>query len=340
MKHIKKKVFIFSLMLLVMGCSQEDDDLLQPIVDSASLKQSYYMHESDSNQPQWLQNEIAASPYLIVYQSENKHGLYLLEYPEKGYFKQYDEGILQEVKSEDLERVIAASSPWICSHIYSFPLYPGDEEWNLYIDDINKIKEKLRLPKHLLKIMRTADLLEVCLDYQYMIDFLFYDDLQTGFEYLCKEFNGYDELLQRQDLAQTMLLKQNIQWRKMEKVKSLSDLEKGNYAIQCDLFKILLAQDRTLNAFDVTELRQMIDLCFTNVRREHAEPELFSSFDYSITLFLYARIIQRQGGFEFRSDEEKQLFEKFASTCTGNPAVLAVFTEDLQQRMISFLSRI
>ncbi|MBR6445286.1 MAG: hypothetical protein IKS94_02470 [Prevotella sp.] len=336
----------FIMMAMVgVGCSHQESDVQLveesdvQLVESSLLEQVYYLQEADSIQPSWLQREIVENPYLIVYRNNDEQN-YLLEFPEKALFKLYKNGTFQNVKSEDLDKIIVSANFWTCTHIYSFPLYPGYEEWNFNKYSVNQIKEKLLLPNHLLKTMRTADLLEVCLDYPYMLDFAAYDDLQKGFDYLCAEFNGYNELLQRQDLNQAMLKKQAVYWRKTEKIKSLSDIEKGKYNFQCTLFKMILAQDKTLDSFNVSQLRQMIDLSFININLEKAKPEIFGTFNKISTLYLCTRIIQRQGGFYFESDEERQLFELFASTCTCNPKVLAVFTEELQQRMSSFLLNI
>ncbi|MBR5697211.1 MAG: hypothetical protein IKX44_01130 [Prevotella sp.] len=339
MKHLSWALYAITTAVLAAGCSHHDDEE-DFTIELSLLEQAYYIKEADAIQPQWLQAEIRENPYLKILRSENAHEMYLLEYPESGMFKRYQDNQFQDVTTQELDKLVETYSPWTCTHIYSFPLYPGDEEWDFDKYSVGQIKEKLRLSAHLLKTMRTPDLVEVCLDYQYMSDFIAYDEMQTGFDNLCIEFNGYDELLRRQDFVQTMLKKLYTHWHKMEKVKLLSEIEKGRYGFQCALFPLILAQDRSLKQFEKKGLRQMIDMSLANATTEQAEPAMFGRINQIQWLYLYARIIQRQGGFVFKDEEERKRFEQFARTCTSNPGILAIFTEDLQQRMISFLSRI
>lgn len=322
---------------LVAGCSSsDDDDNPSALAGLSLLEQACYLREADAAQPQWLQQEIAASPYLLVYRSNDDRGLYLLHYPQSGQAKLYRAGaVVQQGTTENVDQMARAGHPWTCIHIYSFPLYPGDAEWDLDKYTPDQMKEKLLLPERLLREMRTPDLLEVCLDYQYKLDFLLHDNLQTGFDYQCSEFNGYGELFQRSDLPGVILQKQVTHWRKMEALKSLSDLERGDYSFQCDLFKMILAQDEFLDRLDAVLLRQLIDTNINNTNMELAEG--FGYINYVTSLYLYARIVQRQGGFMFASEEERKLFELFASTCTLDYQVQAIFTEEFQQRLYDYL---
>ncbi len=63
----------------------------------------------------------------------------------------------------------------------------------------------LQIPEDKLKSLTTADLLTVCLDFPYAMDMLAYDYPEVGFNAVCKEFNGYRELLTRKDLADALL---------------------------------------------------------------------------------------------------------------------------------------
>ena len=45
----------------------------------------------------------------------------------------------------------------------------------------------------------------------------------------------------------------------------------------------------------------------------------------------------REKGFRFTSDEEQAKLKYFAQTCTGEPIVFAIFTDEMQQRIYSYL---
>jgi hypothetical protein len=90
--------------------------------------------------------------------------------------------------------------------VYDFPIKKGSKEWKQF-ELIEKRIEALQIPEHVLTKISTEGLLETCLAFPYLIDILFYDNYQKGFEALSAEFNGYRELLKRKDLTSALLEK-------------------------------------------------------------------------------------------------------------------------------------
>ena len=69
-------------------------------------------------------------------------------------------------------------------------------------------KEKvqlLQIPSPLLPQISTNDLLSICLQYPYNINIVAYDNTQMGFKSLISDFNGYSELIKREDLVDVLI---------------------------------------------------------------------------------------------------------------------------------------
>ena len=348
MKHFVKRFseVILAIVVVLLSAGCKDDDSKSGVDDSnftSLLQEAAYLVEADHVQPVWLQALISESPYLDVFHSDARGGRYLVVFPQRGFsgtLYNNDGKPLSESADEEWAEMVSGGAPWTCTHIYTPALKPGDAEWDFQRYTVQEIKQKLLLPEALLKTMTTSDLLEVCLDYQYSSDFLFYDEQQQGIEFLRKEFNGYDELLQRKDLVETMLMKYRVKLRSVDIIARQEQLVMGAFSIHFMLFKMLAAQDEVLESLNREQLRQLITLSIEAWNMVAERPEVFGSINYSPILFLFTRIIVREGKFQFASDDERQKVEYYAETCTANPMVLAVFTEEFQQRMFAYLGKL
>lgn len=322
------------------SCSSDSDDTDKKPIEEGSLEDAIYLQVADEEQPVWLQSQIAESSYLRVFQSLKGGGIFLLQAPLKGNeVSVFDkDGKEMSVSTKDqLQQIVQERRPWTLTHIYSFPLKPGDTEWDFSRYTIAEIKEKLQLPSVLLRSMMTSDLIETCLDYPYSLDFLFFDEIQHGVECIRQEFNGLDEVLKREDLAKAMLKKYEIKMQTAEVMKTQEPLVIGSYSTHFLFFKMLLAQDEVLNQMNRSQLRQLIKLSMKADEMVARLPELYGTIHYLPTRFLYSRVIVREGGFNYASEEEKSKLVYFAQTCTTHPGTIAIFTPDMQQRIYSYL---
>ena len=347
MEYIRRLGVVIMAALLVslgsMSCGHDDDNAAVPEESYAPLADAIYLPIADEAQPAWIQTLIADEPYLKVFHSEKGEGKFLVEAPQKGDgLRIFDrDGVaLPTPTDEQLPLTVQDGQPWTLTHIYTFPLKPGDPEWDFDRYTIREIQEKLQLPATLLSGMATADLLETSLDFAYSTDFLMVDEWQRGVDAVRKEFNGYVELLSRKDLVKTMLKKYEVKMRTAEAMEGYDKLMRGSYSLRFMLFKMLLAQDEMLSQLNRDQLRQLIRLSMEANEMVPRYPDLFGTTHYVPVFYLYSRIILREGGFRFASDEEKSKLEYFALTCTSHPAVLSMFTEDLQSRMYSYLKHL
>ena len=347
----KKSVIWMSAFLMLTGgmssCGNTDDEDLKGIntISAATpLQKAFYMVEKDYNQPQWLQEKIKKEPYLKVYHSNKKDKRYLLEYPSKLQTKIeiYDEEEKpKEITSQDeLNAELLAYSPWICTHVYTYPIEAGTDEWkSLSVQDRHK---RLQLSEYLLNSMRTEDLIEVCLEYPFAIDFFAFDDFQTGFMSLYNEFNGFRELLSRNDLTEPFLLYLDVNWQKADLMKNKESVEIGTYTLLSILFKYMLAQDAVIKQMNRSQVRQMLDLCIRNNEMEKSDSEMWSGVNLEATWYVYAKVIHNKGGFNFKDGREKRMFNEYINhpntfLFEEGGVLYILFTDDFKERVMEYV---
>lgn len=81
--------------------------------------------------------------------------------------------------------------------------FVGSEEWKNAPRDVRL--EMCQLTNEQLASFSTNELLNTLYKYPFMIDAFCYDDNEVGFEHVLSEFNGLQELLQRDDFIDTLL---------------------------------------------------------------------------------------------------------------------------------------
>lgn len=336
-KNVSIVCSIALMMMGLYGCSSDEEELreIDTIVPATPLQKAFYLTEDDTQQPLWLQEKIKEAPYLKVYHSNKNGGRYLLEYPSRAQTKSelYDEeGQSQDVTTqESLNAAVAAGAPWICTHVYTYPLKAGTDEWRSL--SVQERHERLQLSDNLLSSMRTEDLIEVCLEYPFAIDFFAFDDFQTGLMALYNEFNGFRELLSRDDLAEPFLLFLDVNWQKAELMKGRESLAIGRYSLLSVVFKYMLAQDAVINQMSRSQIRRMLDTCIRNNEIELSDTEMWSGVNQEATWYVYIKVIHNMGGFQFKDASEEDLFNLYIE----RPNISLLFTEDFMARVINYI---
>jgi hypothetical protein len=87
---------------------------------------------------------------------------------------------------------------------YDFPVKPGTEQWSK-LTSSNEMDSVCVIPDDVVSMLSTKALLLTFLNYPRLVDFYLASDLQTGFNFYSKHFNGLTELLKRSDLNKILL---------------------------------------------------------------------------------------------------------------------------------------
>ena len=183
---------------------------------------------------------------------------------------------------------------------YEFPVLSDVSNWMQCPNFVSARKKCLQIPDACLGSLSTKGLLETCLEYPYFIDVFAYNDYQTGFNSLVRQFNGYRELLERPDLINALL----------EKYAAIGD-ERESYtgkvlfSFRHFVFEFILAQDAVVDNLSEEQKKILVLLSFENIEMKKDNPDEFSGINFIPTYLLYAKLVINDPDFKFESIEQK-----------------------------------
>jgi hypothetical protein len=86
---------------------------------------------------------------------------------------------------------------------YTYPVSPLDDEWDLL--GCEEIRELSQIPQEVLSDISTEELVTLILEYPFLCDINAFDSVEEGYANLKNQFNGINELLEREDCIDILL---------------------------------------------------------------------------------------------------------------------------------------
>lgn len=168
---------------------------------------------------------------------------------------------------------------------YIFPVKPGSTEWKSKTTAENL--KSCQIPENILKTISTEGLVKTCLNYPFLGDFMYFDNLQIGISRVVENFNGLQELLLRKDTGKKLY--KLYKTLNLEKIDNYSEKEKGRYSIKLTRIEMLLAQNEILSNLSVEEKNLIIKECLNKYYIENSSPDIYSNFSKTTLLFLLTK---------------------------------------------------
>lgn len=99
---------------------------------------------------------------------------------------------------------VSYTGQWLTQDgVYAYPVTPENPEW-AEMDYVEQVRA-CDMPQELVNSLSTDELVQVALDYPLMLDCMLFDSYERGVEHLAMTSNVYRELLEREDVAETLL---------------------------------------------------------------------------------------------------------------------------------------
>lgn len=204
---------------------------------------------------------------------------------------------------------------------YDFPVKPGTSEWRK-LQSRTEMATATQIPGDILKNLTTEALAKTCLTFPLFKDLYFFNSPQVGFDGLKQSFNGFQELLNRNDagVELTRLYKQ----MNPEGIKSpINDTAKGDFAFQFVQIEILLAQDQiisTLSASAKSELLTEASQKYTSKKATGG----FSGFTLAPSILIIGRILDKENKLQtLKTELSNDIVQNFLTTgVTDKPEIL------------------
>lgn len=157
---------------------------------------------------------------------------------------------------------------------YSFPFKPGDETWETY-QTANELKEALQIPSEVINMIATDNLLDLCISYPYNFDMLSTDNDEDGFMLLCGEFNGYPELLKRNDLGAALISRCEAIPSEIDSIPSMNEDEVDELSLKYYVFYYIVGLEEVISQFDDIQRESYYDAISENLSKMSQYPDVF-----------------------------------------------------------------
>ena len=207
---------------------------------------------------------------------------------------------------------------------WDYPVKPGSEEWKTFENTYQKI-ESCQIPYDILKSISTENLIQLCLNYPLFPDLFFSNYLQSSFNRMIEQFNGFKELIKREDAGNILL----ELYKKMEPTgidKSWEPQRKGFYTFDFVKIELLLANDDILMNMTPTALD---DLSFRSKYIYKEKEKIINEYGYNFglasTALVLGKIANKKEKLVYKSDNDKKKIEHFLKTGTTTEKVILEF---------------
>ena len=190
-----------------------------------------------------------------------------------------------------MRRIIFMICMFCCSIAYSqekskvsfdYLIKPGDSEWQS-LGSTYERNQALQIPERTLKTLSTEDLLEVCLNYPFLIEATFYSNKEDAIRYLVSKFNGFEELLSRKDVSKVLLKKEVDFPNEFKKLSRLNDSQKGLFSFQDEIVELLITQEDILASLNKHEQELLMDMNTKNTDLKKKDTSVFGDKNFLLS---------------------------------------------------------
>lgn len=161
---------------------------------------------------------------------------------------------------------------------FSYPFEIGDTLWQQYSNNKERVKA-LQIPEDRLSHIPTNELLEICLDYPFLLEFLFCDDIQEGLKSLTTKFNGFKELIGRKDLPIFLLAKEQKLQEEVESILFKNNQAKGRLGFKSLVVELLLLHEEVFSYMTETQKNDFLHILDTNKKTKNNYPDIFGGIN-------------------------------------------------------------
>lgn len=195
---------------------------------------------------------------------------------------------------------------------YLFQAKGGTEGWRK-IQSHDEMIRRCQMPNDSLTHISTDRLIETCLSYPMLLDFLAHDNIKVGFEKTMNSFNGFTELIQRKDVKDRLTrFFLNLRMEAVDTIKST--IGKGDFTFKVTALELMITHDSIMNSIDSDN---RILLIHDIVKKYQIMPQHFlhyGNFGKFSMAYLLVKIMSRHNLLDKQDDSIRLFMEKMIVT--------------------------
>ena len=199
-----------------------------------------------------------------------------------------------------------------------------NENWE-QLESISDRIEALQLTTDYLRDVSTENLIDECLSYPYLINFYYYGGNKHAFDILVKEFNGFEELLQRKDII--LPLTKKLEGFSQDLMSALwkDSATKGKVSFQYLILEYILAEECVISRIK-DESANIIAVIEKNKKIMSTYDNIFGKSHYILLNSILFQLNQRSS---FSSENNRA--QSYIYTPKGTPVSVDVIDSELTQ---------
>lgn len=195
------------------------------------------------------------------------------------------------------------------NNTFSYDEIMKSEEWKSCLNTLERM-EMLQIPSDFANSISTEQIVDLCLEYPYILETWFSKDYQEAFNKLVSSNNAFQELFNRDDAIEKLLIADNNIISLQDSFPQLINREKGRLFLKTFTLNMLLNHEKILNKLNDSQERSLIS-SFNKKAEMSLQPDgLFSGRNrIPIIVFLNKKspseaILSESGLLQMRSNLE------------------------------------
>lgn len=190
---------------------------------------------------------------------------------------------------------------------WNFPIRPGTIQW----DQLDSFEAKLNaynIPQDIIKSISTNALVDACLSYPEWRLIYTRNSYSQGFGYVQSIFNGFSELVGRDDAADILISK----YKTMDPVdidRNWRSVEIGNYSFKITYIELLLSDPIFLKNLNKDNEKDLLSEAIKKYHSKKTIPQLYSFWGTCPTALICAGIMEKNNNIK-ELDSERFIFFK------------------------------
>lgn len=189
---------------------------------------------------------------------------------------------------------------------YDYPVKPGMQEWANFQTG-QAMLDACQIPVGILAKLTTNALVETCLNYPLIFDYLSFNDEREGIQFMINNFNGLEELSKRADGASCLLKAyKNTPSHKNRTIELQSD---KSPSFMLGYLELLLANKLFIDKFTQEELVDLNNIALEKYTLKLASPDDFGLLSIRRSFLVNSTVIIKSN--TLLNNTEKETLQHF-----------------------------
>ncbi|HYQ57115.1 MAG TPA: hypothetical protein VEP89_07185 [Draconibacterium sp.] len=173
---------------------------------------------------------------------------------------------------------------------WDYPIKPGAETWKLLKNNAEKV-QACQVPTEKLTAMSTQELIHLCLNYPLLLDIFAFNYIKDGFGKFESDFNGYRELIKRDNAAEELLkLYKNMDPTSIPKDGSI--LEKGDYVFKFSFIELFISYPMVVEKCSTNEKMEIVNELLLKKEKKKSRPDWYENTGIRTNYLAIVNILQ------------------------------------------------